>query len=94
MTKQLFYMQDSRNYAVGNYVLFWAKNGMGYTTDISKAQVYTKKDALVRHRRRETDIPWPKNYIDARTRPTVDMQYVEINEALKDTGIELINPRQ
>jgi len=84
-----FYLQDSRSY-VGNDMLFWAKGGNGYTTDLRLAQVYTKADALAQHQSRETDIPWPKDYIDAKTRPAVDMQYVKRDEALAGTGIVLV----
>lgn len=87
-----FYLQDSRSY-VGNDMLFWAKDGKGYTTDMSRAEVYTKEMAVAQHQRRETDIPWPKDYIDARTRPAVDMQYAKRDEALAGTGIVLIKPK-
>jgi hypothetical protein len=86
-----FYLQDSRSY-VGNDMLFWAKDGKGYTTDMRLAHVYTKAEAVARHESRLTDIPWPKEYIDARTRPAVDMQHVKRAEALADTGIELRKP--
>lgn len=79
--EQLFYLQDSRSY-VGNDVLWWVKGGRGYTTDLSKAQTYTKADALAQHEMRKTDIPWPKGYIDGKTRPAVDMQYIKRSEAL------------
>jgi len=88
-----FYLQDSRSY-VGNDMLFWAADGKGYTTDMRKAEVYTREKALAQHQCRETDIPWPKAYIDARTRPAVDMQYVKRDEALAGTGIELIKPKR
>jgi len=91
MSEQLFYLQDSRDY-VGNDMLFWAKNNCGYTTDLRKAEVYTKEQAVAQNRCRETDIPWPKDYIDAKTRPAVDMQYVCKEEALKSTGIKLSKP--
>lgn len=93
MSDDLFYLQDSRSY-VGNDMLFWAKDGNGYTTDISKAAVYSKVEAVAHHQSRESDIPWPKEYIDARTRPAVDMQYVKREEALKDTGIVLVKPKR
>lgn len=93
MSADQFYLQDSRSY-VGNDMLFWAVDGKGYTTDMRKAQVYTKAEAVARHHARETDIPWPKDYIDARTRPAVDMQYVKRADALAGTGIELIKPRK
>lgn len=84
----LFYLQDSRSY-VGNDMLFWAKKGNGYTTDVSKAEVYTLAKAQSMHNSRNTDIPWPKSYIDAKTRPACDMQYVKRAEALAGTGITL-----
>jgi hypothetical protein len=86
-----FYLQDSRSY-VGNDMAFWAKAG-GYTTDVSKAEVFTKERAVSQHQMRETDIPWPKAYIDARTRPAVDFQYCKRAEALQGTGIQLIKPK-
>ncbi len=85
---ELYYLQDSRTY-VGNDVLWWGEGGCGYTTDLRKAEVYTKERAVRLHNMRETDIPWPKDYIDSRTRPAVDMQYINIKEALTGTGIEL-----
>jgi hypothetical protein len=88
LNMQLFYLQDSRGY-VGNDVLWWAKDGKGYTTDLSKAHAYTKDEAVAQHEMRETDIPWPKDYIDAKTRPAVDMQYIKREEALAGTGIVL-----
>ena len=88
-----FYLQDSRSY-VGNDMLFWAKDGKGYTTDMRNAEVYTKAEAVAQYQSRETDIPWPKEYIDARTRPAVDMQYVSRDEALRGTGIVLVKQRK
>lgn len=84
-----FYLQDSRSY-VGNDVLWWAMNGNGYTTDLSKAHVYSKDEAQRLHNFRPTDIPWPKAYIDQKTRPAVDLQYIKRDEALAGTGIELV----
>ena len=86
-----FYLQDSRSY-VGNDVLWWALEGNGYTTDLSKAQTYTKEEAQRMHTSRPSDIPWPKPYIDAKTRPAVDMQCIKRDEALAGTGIELVKP--
>jgi hypothetical protein len=93
MSEELFYLQDSRSY-VGNDVLWWAKDGNGYTTDLRKAQVYTKAEAVRQHESRETDIPWPKDYIDGKTRPAVDMQYIKRDEALAGTGITLREPKR
>ena len=91
MSEELYYLQDKRQY-VGNDMLWWAKENKGYTTDLSKAEVYTREKALAQNKCRETDIPWPKSYIDEKTRPAVDMQYVDIQVALQDTGIVLAQP--
>lgn len=91
MDDQLFYLQDSRSY-VGNDVLWWAQNKSGYTTDLRKAHVFTKDEAQRQHNSRPSDIPWPKEYIDGKTRPAVDMQYIKRDEALVGTGIELVKP--
>ncbi|WP_283148972.1 hypothetical protein [Silvimonas soli] len=84
----LFYLQDSRTY-IGNDMVFWAIENKGYTTDLNKAQKYTKEAAMAQNNLRDTDIPWPCPYIEARTRPAVDMQYVSKGEALYGTGIIL-----
>ena len=85
-----FYLQDNRTH-VGNDILFWREGG-GYTTDVSEAEVMTKRMAFRRNQNRETDIPWPKEYIDAKTRPVVDMQYVNSKEALRDVDEKLYVP--
>jgi hypothetical protein len=88
----LFYLQDSRSY-VGNDVLWWAEKGQGgYTTDLRKARLFSTDEAQRYHNARETDIPWPKEYIEAKTRPAVDMQYIKRDEALSGTGITIIKP--
>ena len=87
-----YYLQDSRSY-VGNDIAFWQLGG-GYTCNILKAEVFTKESAINHHESRESDIPWPKDYIDAHTRPVVDMQCVLIREALKGTGIKLLKPKR
>lgn len=48
-------------------------------TDLDRAQQFTRDGALDH---RDTDTPWPKDYIDARTRIGGDCKYVEIREAL------------
>lgn len=93
MSGKLFYLQDSRSY-VGNDVLWWAKGGNGYTTDLRKAEIYSREDAQAQHNMRETDIPWPKEYIEAKTRPAVDMQYIKRADALEGTGIVLRKPQK
>lgn len=88
-----YYLQDSRSY-VGNDVLWWGLGGNGYVTDVRKAQCYSKDDAVAMHRARSTDIPWPKAYIEDKTRPAVDMQYIKQADALAGTGIVLLKPEK
>lgn len=52
----MFYIQDTRSY-VGNAVLWWAKEGKGYTTDLDEAALYTAEEAARIHRNRESDKP-------------------------------------
>lgn len=80
--KNEFYLQDKRTY-VGNDVMWWAKDGKGYTTDVSKAHVYTKEEAFGQHECRETDVPWPKDYIETKVRPAVDVQYIDYEVAMQ-----------
>lgn len=71
-----WYLQDSRGF-VGNDMLFWRKGSNGYTTDLNQAEVFSADDAFKLHQSRNTDIPWPKPYIDSKSRPAVDVQYVK-----------------
>lgn len=76
-----FYLQDSRGY-VGTNISWWQEGGNGYTTDLRKAHKYSKDEAIRSHNSRSTDIPWSKSYIDTRTHPAVDMQYIKREVAL------------
>jgi len=77
---ELYYLQDKRDY-VGNSMLWWRAGGSGYCCDVREAGVFTKEQAFAQHRCRETDIPWPRSYIDARVAHHVDMQRVKLTEA-------------
>lgn len=90
---QLYYLQYGQSY-IGNDVLWWAKDGGDYTTDLGKAGLFTKEEAQRRHDERDIDIPWPKDYIDAKARPAVDVRYIRLAEALAGTGIRLRKPRK
>ncbi|MHC4301430.1 MAG: hypothetical protein ACYS7Y_29540 [Planctomycetota bacterium] len=73
---KLFYVQDARQH-VGNSMLWWAKNHEGYTCDIRKAHVFSEVEINQARFLRGTDIPWPKNYIDARVSFHIDMQHCD-----------------
>ncbi|MBB1599526.1 hypothetical protein [Variovorax sp. UMC13] len=77
----LWYLQDTRQF-VGNDVLWWAKDGRGYTTDLSKAHAFGAAEAARQEAARGVDRAWPKAYIDAKARPAVDFQHINHAEAL------------
>ena len=75
-----YYLQDKRQ-MVGNSMYWWRKNGAGYCCDVREAHVYTRAEAFAQHRMRDTDVPWPKAYIDARVAHHVDFQRVDLELA-------------
>lgn len=76
-----YYLQDARSYT-GNLVMWWAKDGHGYTSDVSKAHVYTQAAAMRQNAARCSDIPWPKDYVDKHSKPRVDHQDLNRNVAM------------
>lgn len=81
MDDLLFYLQDSRS-SVGTCAMFW-KLGGGYTSNLNEAELFQRDSAVRQYKCRETDLPWPQRYIDARTTKGVDCQYVDRDEAGK-----------
>lgn len=73
-----FYLQDRRKF-VGNDMLWWAKDGNGYTTDLHKAHVFSE-DEMRKGSSRETDVFWPVAYINSHARPAVDHQHTKRDE--------------
>jgi hypothetical protein len=69
----LFYIQDSRSFA-GNSVSWWAVDGKGYTSDLTKAWKVTRDKALSIQSTRDHDIAWPCSAIDAKVQVHFDMQ--------------------
>ncbi len=83
---KLFYIQDARQY-VGNSVLWWRHEGQGYTTDMDQAGLFTEE--RVRALPRKTDVPWPKEVVNAIVSRHVDMQKLPDRErlsAIKEVG--------
>jgi hypothetical protein len=78
-----FYVQDRRNY-VGNAVLWWAKDGKGYTTDLTKAHKYTKDEIISDFTdSRETDIIWIGSHVEKAIRSYVDAQYLDYKQSIQ-----------
>jgi len=87
MSEKLYYVERSASGYVGNCLLFWRKGGKGYGCDLKEAEVFTVDDLRSISRDGKYRV-WPKEYIDARATFTVDHQYLELNEGIKDADLE------
>lgn len=74
----MYYIQDARQY-VGNCVLWWGKDGSGYTTHLDEAGLYD--EAYVKSLDRHTDVPWPEHLVKAAASVQVDTQRLKGDEA-------------
>lgn len=72
----LFYLQDSRS-NVGSRAMFW-RNGGGYTSNLDEAEQFTRAAAVKQYECRETDLPWPVDYVRALAEVGVDHQYLDL----------------
>ena len=87
-----YYVQDARGY-VGNCMLWWKSNNCGYTCDLREAKVFTLPEIAKMHSVADgTKKAWPKDYIDARQEPHVDMQSCDDNQAADFTEIKTPTP--
>lgn len=85
----LFYLQDSRS-NVGSRAMFW-RDGGGYTSNLDEAEQFTREAAVKQYECRETDLPWPVDYVLARSEVGVDHQYIDDAEAQAfDTADDLV----
>lgn len=73
----LFYLQDSRS-NVGSRATFWRAGG-GYTTNLDEAETFTRARAVRQYECRETDLPWPVDYVRARAEYGVDHQDLDLS---------------
>lgn len=56
---EMYFVQDARTY-VGNCGAWWAVNGAGYVCDIEVAGKYRGKSV---RNMRDTEVPWPVDYV-------------------------------
>lgn len=71
---EMFYIQNGY---VGNSVSWWGLESRGYTTDITKAQKYTRQEVLKRFvNAREEDRIWAASHVDQHISQHVDSQYL------------------
>lgn len=85
--ERLYYMRDTRN-TVGNCVMWWRKGNAGYTCDLNNAAVYEHTEAMHMHKSRNSDVPYPKDYIDGITTRHVDHQVLDHLEYAKRPDLE------
>ncbi|WP_027908764.1 hypothetical protein [Pseudomonas sp. URMO17WK12:I4] len=79
MDADRFYLQDSRS-NVGSRATFW-KLGGGYTSNLDQAEQFTREKAVKQYECRETDLPWPVDYVRDRAEVGVDFQHLTRSEA-------------
>ncbi len=84
-----FYLMDSRS-PLGSNAMFWALSG-SYTSDLLKAEKFSREEALRQHKSRHSDIPVPCDYTPAHIRQRIDMQYLP-EEATKQSAGEMEPP--
>lgn len=75
----LFYLQDSRS-NTGSRAMFWRENG-GYTSNLDEAEQFTRECAVKQYESRDSDLPWPVDYVRALAEVGVDCQYLTKSEA-------------
>lgn len=75
----LFFLQDSRS-NVGSRAMFWREGG-GYTSNLNEAEQFKREPAVKQYECRETDLPWPVEYVRNRAEVGVDCQYLTKSEA-------------
>lgn len=76
MPADFFYLQDSRS-NVGSRAMFW-RDGGGYTSNLDEAEQFTRAAAVKQYECRETDLPWPVDYVRALAEVGVDHQYLDL----------------
>ena len=60
--------------------MFWRAGG-GYTTNLDEAETFTRARAVRQYKCRETDLPWPVDYVRLRAELGVDFQDLDLSRA-------------
>lgn len=77
--EKLYYIQDKRSFH-GNALIWWGKDGGGYTSNLSDAGKYPEDRAKKICLSRGSDVAWPVDYIDGNKdalKIIVDAQYLD-----------------
>lgn len=77
----LYYVQDSRFFD-GSSVVWLSEDG-GYTPDLRKAKVFTKEESQEQLQLRNSDVAWPKDYIDGKLIHTVTVTDIEQRQGVR-----------
>ena len=81
-----YYIQNKMKGYLGNAPIFWAKNSMGYTADLNKAEKYSEEDAKrICTGNPEKNKAWPVDYIDnsEAIQRVVNIDYLDTNKIEK-----------
>jgi hypothetical protein len=73
-----FYLRDTRT-NVGSSCTFWCKNGMGYASDLDKAEIFNFERAQEHASRGGHFVPLSKSVVDIVSELHVDMQYLKLS---------------
>ena len=68
---------------VGNAMLWWGLNSVGYTTDLDKAHKFCLDEAKAILNNKKGDVAYSVDYINRRISKTVDMQNISPADCLK-----------
>jgi hypothetical protein len=68
-----FFIQDTRSYH-GNAVVWWGKDGKGYTSHLDEAWEVDEPTARKMEQRRDTDKAWPADVVRSAASLHVDIQ--------------------
>jgi hypothetical protein len=79
VNEALYYIQDTRQ-ITGNCVMWWAKDGHGYTCDLDLAWKVTKEKADAICRDRKTDIAHAAHKIDRLAGRHLDFQKLPMKD--------------
>lgn len=68
-----FYLQNTEA-KLGTRITWWGESG--YTSNLDLARVFTKDEVIAQHQERESQVPWPVEFVLPKAHTAVDCQYV------------------
>lgn len=85
MDNKLYYIQRHSSGYVGNCLLFWHKNGNGYTCNLDNAKLFDQEEMekLIKMDKGEKFTAWSKEYMDSISVRHVDAQFLNENNGIK-----------